>query len=219
VDATNDHITVDRRPIPRGTRSVYIMLNKPKGCVSTARDPEGRRTVLSLVDVKQRVFPVGRLDYDSTGLLILTNDGEFAQRILHPRYHVPRVYFVRVRGDVPPIVLGRLRKGVELDDGVTRPARVEIVEHAFNTTVLRMTLQEGKTRQIRRMCEAVSHPVLDLHRAAMGPLRLGDLGAGKWRFLSAREVEALSEAASRKPGRPAPRPPEPAGEPPGEAHS
>lgn len=196
VNAEADHITIDRRPIPRRPAPVYVVLHKPKGYITSLRDPGGRRTVNELVHVKQRLFPVGRLDFDSTGLLLMTNDGELAQRLLHPRYHVPRVYFVRVRGDVPPIVLGRLRHGVELDDGPTLPARVELVERAHNTTLLRMVLQEGRRRQIRRMCEAVSHPVIDLHRISMGPLRLGDLGVGKWRYLKPDEVETLERATS-----------------------
>lgn len=211
VSPEADHITVDRRPIPRRPPPVYVVLHKPKGYITSLRDPGGRRTVSGLVHVKQRIFPVGRLDYDSTGLLLMTNDGELAQRLLHPRYHVPRVYLVRVRGDVPPIVLGRLRHGVELDDGPTLPARVELVERAHNTTLLRMVLQEGRRRQIRRMCEAVSHPVIDLHRVSMGPLRLGDLGVGRWRYLKPDEVEQLEHAtataaaahsARRRPPRP-----------------
>lgn len=207
VVAEIDHITVDRRPIPRRPPPVYVLLHKPKGYITSLRDPGGRRTVNELVRVKQRLFPVGRLDFDSTGLLLMTNDGELAQRLLHPRYHVPRVYIVRVRGDVPPIVLGRLRHGVELDDGPTRPARVELVERTHNTTLLRIVLQEGRRRQIRRMCEAVSHPVIDLHRISMGPLRLGDLDAGRWRHLKSDEVEMLEQATSTTARPLSPRPP------------
>lgn len=206
ADATRDHITVDRKPIPRRPPPVYVMLHKPKGYITSLHDPEGRRTVNELVRVKQRLFPVGRLDCESTGLLLMTNDGELAQRLLHPRYHVPRVYIVRVRGDVPPIVLGRLRHGVDLDDGRTLPARVEMLERTHNTTLLRVILQEGRRRQIRRMCDAVRHPVIDLHRISMGPLRLGDLEQGRWRHLKPDEVTALQQAPASAAAAAAPRP-------------
>lgn len=196
VVADEDHITVDRRPIPHRPAPIYILLHKPKGYITSVGDPHGRRSVDELVKSRHRLYPVGRLDADSTGLLIMTNDGDLTQRLLHPRYHVPRVYMVRVRGDVPPVVLGRLRHGVMLDDGPTLPARVEMLERSHNTTVLRFVLEEGRKRQIRRMCEAVSHPVLDLQRVAMGPLRLGDLGVGRWRHLTASEVLQLEQAAA-----------------------
>lgn len=191
VNPSVDRITVDRRPLPRTPPPIYVMLHKPRGYVTTVNDPQGRRTVNMLVSLKERLYPVGRLDLDSTGLLLLTNDGEFALRLTHPRYHVPRVYMVTVRGNVPDAVLNRLRRGIMLDDGMTSHTEVETVDRASNLTLLRMTVHEGRKRQIRRMCKAVSHPVVTLHRTAIGPLRLGDLAPGQWRYLLANEIKAI----------------------------
>lgn len=194
VDASTDTIMVDRQTLPKAPRKLYIMLHKPRGYVTTVSDPQGRRTVTDLVQLPQRLYPVGRLDYDSSGLLLLTNDGDLAQRLTHPSFHVPRIYLVSVRGDISPSVVEKLRRGVEIDDGVTAPAQVEVVERALQQTLLRITLFEGRKRQIRRMCKAVSHPVVDLHRIGLGTLRVGDLAVGRWRHLRAKEVLDLQKA-------------------------
>ena len=165
---------MDGRPVAPEPREVWLV-NKPAGVVSTASDTHGRPIVTELVDSERRLYPVGRLDADTTGLILLTNDGELANRLTHPRYGVPRVYRARVApAPVAEAALRRLREGVELDDGRTSPARVRQVEHGL----LELTLGEGRKRQVRRMCEAVGHPVETLERVAFGPLRLGDLGAG-----------------------------------------
>ncbi|HXB14579.1 MAG TPA: pseudouridine synthase [Solirubrobacteraceae bacterium] len=174
-------------PEPR----VVYAVNKPPGVVSTARDTHGRPTVTELVDSGGlRLYPVGRLDADSGGLILLTNDGELANRLTHPRYEVPKTYRVRVGGRrVSARTLGRLREGIELDDGPTAPATVtQIAPHE-----LELTIHEGRNRQVRRMCEAVGHPVLELTRVAFGPLRLGDLRPGRARRLSAREIAGLGD--------------------------
>lgn len=188
-----DFVAIDGQPVqPPEGRLVYAV-NKPAGVVSTARDPQGRRTVVSLVPSELRLFPVGRLDADSTGLILLTNDGDLANRLTHPRFEVPKTYRVRVRN--PPVgqrALERLRTGVELEDGPTAAARVRRLE----PDALELTVHEGRKRQVRRMCEAVGHPVRELERVAFGPLPLGRLAPGSYRLLSPRELDALARAGS-----------------------
>jgi 23S rRNA pseudouridine2605 synthase len=168
------------------------MLNKPAGVVSTARDTHGRKTVTQLVPSGRRLYPVGRLDAETTGLILLTNDGELANRLTHPRYGVPRTYLARVEGGhVPEHALRRLREGVELDDGPTQPAKVRQVERG----VIELTIKEGRKRQVRRMCDAIGHPVTELTRIAFGPLRLTNLAPGQHRRLTSAEIERLRSAA------------------------
>ena len=185
-------VTVDGRPASPESREAW-MLNKPVGVVSTAREPGRRRAVAELVDSRARLYPVGRLDADSTGLILLTNDGELANRLTHPRYEVPRTYRVRLRRPPAEAELRRLREGVELDDGPTAPARVR----RLSPRVIEVTLREGRNRQLRRMAEAVGNEVVSLSRTAFGPLRLGELGEGRARRLSATEVRRLWKDAAR----------------------
>jgi 23S rRNA pseudouridine2605 synthase len=183
-------VTVDAEPVAPEPLEVHL-LNKPAGVVSTARDTHGRRTVTELVPSARRLYPVGRLDAETTGLILLTNDGELANRLTHPRYGVPRTYLARVQGgSVPEHALRRLRDGVELDDGVTAPAKVRQTERG----VLELTIKEGRKRQVRRMCEAIGHPVTELTRIAFGPLRLTDLAPGQHRRLTAAEIERLRQS-------------------------
>ncbi len=183
-------VEVDGGRVEREERVVYA-LNKPPGVVSTARDTHGRRTVADLVPSDRRLYPVGRLDADTTGLILLTNDGELANRLMHPRYEVPKTYVAVVQpAPVPEPALRLLREGVQLDDGRTAPAHVREVRPG----VLELTLREGRKRQVRRMCEAVGHEVLELRRTAFGPLRVADLGEGDHRRLTAAEVERLRAA-------------------------
>jgi 23S rRNA pseudouridine2605 synthase len=184
-------VEMDGAPVAPEAREVWIV-NKPAGVVSTASDTHGRPIVTDLVDSERRLYPVGRLDADTTGLLLLTNDGELANRLTHPRFEVPRVYRARVEPSrVPETALRRLREGVELDDGRTSPAKVRQAEPG----VLELTIGEGRKRQVRRMCEAVGHPVVELERVAFGPLRLGPLGPGEARLLTPAEVERLRKTA------------------------
>jgi 23S rRNA pseudouridine2605 synthase len=189
-------VTVDGRPVrPPAERMVWAV-NKPSGVVSTARDTHGRPTVLDLVDVPSRLYPVGRLDADTTGLLLLTDDGELANRLTHPRYEVPKIYIAEVEGgEVRTPDLRRLREGIDLDDGPTAPAGVR----QLHPGVLEITLREGRKRQVKRMCAAVGHPVRRLRRVAFGPLRLGDLPEGAARRLTPAEVERLRAAAGAGP--------------------
>jgi len=184
-------ISVDGRPIQQITRRVYYALYKPPGYLSTARDEYGRPTVLHLVPSAERIYPVGRLDLDSEGLLLLTNDGELAQHLLHPRYEVAREYLALVQGHPTEEDLDRLRQGVELEDGRTSPAQVERVGSQGADTWLRVVIHEGRKRQVRRMAEAVGHPVRRLIRLRIGPVRVDNLKPGEWRELSPAEVESL----------------------------
>ncbi len=189
-----DAVAVDGRAVTAGghPRLVYL-LHKPLGVVSTARDPQGRRTVVDLVPSSERLYPVGRLDADTTGLILLTNDGELANRLTHPRYGVAKTYRVTVANPpVRPAALEQLEQGVELEDGPTAPARARrIAADRFEVTI-----REGRKRQVRRMAEAVGHRVRALERVQLGPLRLGTLAPGEHRRLKAPEIEALRRAAS-----------------------
>jgi 23S rRNA pseudouridine2605 synthase len=190
----DDAVAVDGKPVAQGGRErVVYALNKPAGVVSTARDPQGRPTVVTMVPQTERLYPVGRLDIDTTGLILLTNEGELAHRLTHPSFEVEKTYRATVGG--PPVrepELKALRDGVELDDGRTAPARVRRV--AADT--IEITIHEGRKRQVKRMCEAVGHPVKRLERVAFGPLSLGDLPRGRWRMLTADEVQSLMDATS-----------------------
>jgi 23S rRNA pseudouridine2605 synthase len=190
VDETSG-VLVDGEPVAPEALEVHV-LNKPPGVVSTAHDTHGRPTVTQLVPSGRRLYPVGRLDADTTGLILLTNDGELANRLMHPRYGVPRTYLARVEPrPVPEHGLRKLRDGVELDDGRAQPAKVRQVESGL----LEITIHEGRKRQVRRMCEAIGHPVVELTRIGFGPLHLGDLGPGKHRRLTAAEIERLRQSA------------------------
>jgi 23S rRNA pseudouridine2605 synthase len=194
-----DAITVDGRPVALERRHVVLALNKPAGYVSTVRDPQGRPTVVSLVGhSRERLYPVGRLDADTTGLILLTNDGELAYRLTHPSFEVPRVYRAQVRR--PPVrepALRSLREGVLLDDGMTAPAGAR----RLTPERVEITLREGRKRQVRRMLDAVGHPVVSLERVAFGPLRLGTLAPGRHRALKPYEVEELRKLTARRPPR------------------
>jgi 23S rRNA pseudouridine2605 synthase len=186
-------VAVDGVAVEPEPREVWAV-NKPAGVVSTARDTHGRPTVTSLVPSERRLYPVGRLDADTTGLILLTNDGELANALTHPRYEVPKVYVATVDPpEVPESALRSLRAGVELDDGPTSPARARSVRPG----VVEIQIAEGRKRQVRRMCEAVGHRVVVLERVAFGPLRLGDLAPGEHRRLSGAEIERLYKAAAR----------------------
>jgi 23S rRNA pseudouridine2605 synthase len=204
VDVSRDLIEVDGAPVGARPGLVYYLLNKPAKVVTTAKDTHGRRTVVDLVPPEPRVFPVGRLDADTEGLLLLTNDGELANRVAHPSGGVEKEYLADVAAGptgVPAGALRRLRDGVELDDGVSAPAKVA----QPTPGVLRITIHEGRNRQVRRMCEAVGHPVRRLVRVRIGPLTDRRLAPGEWRHLSAEEVRTLALATAATPRRPARR--------------
>jgi 23S rRNA pseudouridine2605 synthase len=193
VDPERDVIRVDGTRIPPPRRHRYLALNKPRGVVTTMSDPEGRRTVADLVTEgrKDRLFHVGRLDTDTEGLLILTNDGDFAHRLAHPSYQVRKTYIAEVAGLVGEQALSRLRRGITLEDGPVRPTSVKIVSTAGDKTLLKITIQEGRNRIVRRTMEAVGHPVRRLSRIGIGPVRLGNLKVGEYRDLTREELGGL----------------------------
>ena len=196
VDPERAHIEVDGVPVPVAADLVSYLLNKPSGVVTTSSDPQGRRTVVDLVPSEPRVFPVGRLDLETEGLLVLTNDGDLAQLLTHPSRGVEKEYFVEVEGRPSPGALRTLRNGVELDDGPTRPAQAKILQESESgTTALTIVVKEGRKRMVRRMCAAVGHPVVRLARTRIGPLRDPHLAPGTWRELEADEVRSLYAAA------------------------
>jgi pseudouridine synthase len=188
-------VELDGKPVGKAERLMHLMLHKPPEVVTTLSDPQGRRTVADLVDAEVRVYPVGRLDVDTTGLLLLTNEGELAHRLAHPSREVEKVYRATVRGRPTEATLERLRSGVELEDGMTAPARVRLLRAGDRASTVELVIHEGKNRQVRRMLEAVGHRVLGLHRSQYGPLVLGDLPRGATRPLRPAEVRALRRAA------------------------
>jgi 23S rRNA pseudouridine2605 synthase len=192
IHPSTDVVTVDGVRVAVGEDLVYYLLNKPAGVVSTADDPQGRPTVTSLVPSEVRLYPVGRLDTDSEGLILLTNDGDLAYRLSHPRFGVEKEYVVQVDGIPKAGAIRRLREGVALEDGITAPAKVS----AVGPGTLRITIHEGRKRQVRRMGEAVGHPVRRLVRTRIGPLRIGALRPGQWRILAPAEVRALERATA-----------------------
>lgn len=192
VDVATDVLEVDGALVAADPSLVHYLLHKPAGVVTTASDPQGRPTVVGLVPAEPRVFPVGRLDVDTEGLLLLTNDGELTHRITHPSHGVEKEYLAEVEGEPSRGTLRRLREGVDLDDGATTPAKASLVA----PNLLRLVIHEGRNRQVRRMCEAVGHPVRRLVRTRIGPLTDTTLKAGEWRPLTPDEVAELARAAA-----------------------
>ncbi len=199
VDPRVDVVRVDGREVRLADSAVTLMLNKPSGYLTTMSDPFGRPTVADLVPVSRYpgLFPIGRLDFDTTGILLFSTDGELGNGLLHPRRHVDKSYIARVDGRVGAREVRALCEGVMLEDGITLPAEVEVASADARESVLRITIHEGRKRQVRRMCEFVGHPVRELHRSRFGPLELGDLAEGSWRLLTDEEVESLRRAAAR----------------------
>lgn len=198
VDPERDRVTVAGREVRLEREKIYLLVNKPRGYITGNRDPQGRKTVLALLpEGFPRVFPVGRLDYNTTGLLLLTNDGELAYALTHPKFQIKKVYRALVRGVPDERALALLRTGVVLEDGPTLPAEVAIIKVEAGNAILSLGLREGRKRQVRRMCAAVGHPVLALERVAMGPLQLGDLAPGQYRRLTAAELKAVQDLVSR----------------------
>jgi pseudouridine synthase len=207
ADAVRDDIRVDGRRIAVVERHRYILLNKPRGYVTTRSDPERRPTVIDLVGVRDYVYPVGRLDFESEGLLILTNDGELAARLTHPRHGVARVYEARVLGVPDARDLERLARGIRIEGRRTAPARIALLKRApgiaparkatQGTATLEISLHEGRNRQVRRMCEAIGHPVMRLRRVAIGPIRDPRLKVGEWRELTPQEIRKLMDRPAR----------------------
>jgi len=192
ADLSVDRVIVNGQQLAAAEEQVVVMLNKPRGCVATLKDPQGRRLVTDLVaDIPQRLFPVGRLDYNTEGLLLLTNDGDLALRLSHPRHHVEKTYLVKVRGALSEKVKAQLEKGIRLDDGLTLPAKVGNVRNRATSSWFELTLREGRNRQVRRMCDAVNLPVVRLKRIRIDFLELRNLPTGQYRLLTDAEIKRL----------------------------
>jgi 23S rRNA pseudouridine2605 synthase len=196
ADPSRDHIKVDGKLLVRPEPKVYLMLNKPRGVVTSLLDREGRPTVKDFLrGVKYRVFPVGRLDYDSEGLILLTNDGEFSNKLLHPSNKIPKTYAVKIKGMITEEKMKKLRLGVRLEDGKTEPARVRFLRESEANSWLEISITEGRKRQIRRMVEAVGHPAIKLRRISINGLKLGGLKIGAIRALTDKELQLLRQEA------------------------
>jgi len=193
INPEKDIIEYENKPIKENNKHVYILLNKPIGYVTTAEDQFGRDTVLDLVKVRERIVPVGRLDMYTSGALILTNDGDFVYKITHPKHEIEKTYTVTVKGIVESVEVEQIRQGVQIEDYVTKPAKVKILKTDIEKDISRLeiTIHEGKNRQVRRMCEAIGRKVLALHRSKIGNIGVKDIELGKWRFLSDKEIEQL----------------------------
>ncbi|NQT78942.1 MAG: rRNA pseudouridine synthase [Candidatus Aminicenantes bacterium] len=194
IDETKDEVEVDGKKVKREEGQVYLMLNKPPGYLVTFKDRFQRPTIKQLLpSLGKRYFPVGRLDYDSDGLLLLMNDGELAFRLTHPRFKVGKVYLVKVKGEPEPSKLSRLKKGIYLDGKKTAPAKIAIVSKSSKKTLLKIEIYEGRKREVKKMFKTVGHEVLQLKRISFGGVRLGELKTGKWRFLTQKEIDILKK--------------------------
>lgn len=188
IDPEKDEVFVDGKKIKKEERKVYIALNKPEGYVCTVKDEKGRETILDLVKVEERIYPIGRLDYDTSGLILLTNDGDVYNKIIHPREEKNKVYIALIKGILSKKQIEMFEKGIDIGGYITAPAKLKVLETFSDATEVEITIHEGKNRQIRRMCDAIGHSVISLQRIQVGDIKLKDLHKGKWRFLSDEEI-------------------------------
>ncbi|NYB73539.1 rRNA pseudouridine synthase [Sedimentibacter hydroxybenzoicus DSM 7310] len=193
IDPGKDIVTVSGKRITEKNDFVYIKLNKPTGYVTTVKDQFGRKTVLDLIDIKERIYPIGRLDFNTSGLLLLTDDGELANKLMHPKYHIYKTYSATVKGQVGEGSLQKLRTGVHIEDYTTSPAKVKLIEFKNNKSVVLISIYEGRNRQVRKMMDAVGHPVLSLNRISFGEIDLSNLKTGEWAYLSNDEINFLKK--------------------------
>lgn len=191
IDDINDIVEVDGKVIKPEEAKVYIILNKPTEVITSAQDQFGRKTVVDLIDIKERVFPVGRLDYDTSGLILLTNDGDVAYKMTHPSHEVEKVYHAEVIGVPTEEDMRLFRSGLEIEDYITSEADIKILENNFRTSIVEIKIHEGRNRQVRKMCDKIDHPVIKLKRVKVGELSLGDLKLGEWRYLNDKEIEYI----------------------------
>ncbi len=192
IDPNKDIVMVNDKKIEIEEQNIYIILNKPVGYVTTVKDQFNRKTVLDLIkNVKERIYPVGRLDYDTSGLLLLTNDGDITYKLTHPSYEIDKTYVATVEGTPTKKEMKRFEEGLIIDGYKTSKAKIKIIRKNLNNSILKITIHEGKNRQIRKMCQSINHPVICLKRISMGEIKLGSLETGKWRFLSKKEIQYL----------------------------
>jgi pseudouridine synthase len=191
VDTDNDEVWVDNNKIKKEERKVYIALNKPEGYVCTVKDEKGRQTILDLVKVEERIYPIGRLDYDTSGLILMTNDGDVYNKIIHPREEKNKVYIALIKGIPSRESVEQFEKGIDIGGYITAPASIKVIKTFTDASKVEITIHEGKNRQIRRMCDALNHPVLSLKRIQVGNIKLNDLPKGKWRFLDEKEINHI----------------------------
>lgn len=200
IDDEKDRVEVEGRRVEREEGLIYLMLNKPPGYLVTLKDNFQRPTIQQLLpSLRKRVFPVGRLDYDSSGLLLMMNDGELAYRLTHPRFKVPKAYLVKVKGEPDPSEVTRLEKGIFLDGKKTAPAKIAQIRGDPKKSLFKIEIYEGRKREVKRMFQAIGHKVLQLQRTNFGGLKLGSLKAGKWRYLTRKEIDTLKKLAALKP--------------------
>lgn len=193
VDPQKDIVTVDNKKITEVNKFIYIKLNKPVGYVTTVKDQFNRKTVLDLIDIKDRIYPIGRLDYNTSGLLLLTNDGELANRLMHPKYHIYKTYIAEAYGRITEESIINLKNGVIIDDYKTAPAKVKLLKCFDNKTQIQISIYEGRNRQVRKMLDSVGHSVCSLKRISFGEIKLGDLKTGSWTNLSDEEIQFLKQ--------------------------
>ena len=194
VDEENDIVKVDDKLIKEENKLVYILLNKPEGYITTVKDQFDRPSVLDLVsDIKERVYPIGRLDYETSGLLLLTNDGDLTYKLTHPKHKVDKTYVARVKGKLTKEEIERFKTGLKIEDYTTAPAKLKVIKYdeQRDSSLLEIKIHEGKNRQVRKMCKAINHPVLRLRRSAMGKIKIGDCEIGKYRYLTEDEIKYL----------------------------
>ena len=194
VDEENDIVKVDDKLIKEENKLVYILLNKPEGYITTVKDQFDRPSVLDLVsDIKERVYPIGRLDYETSGLLLVTNDGDLTYKLTHPKHEVDKTYVARVKGKLTKEEIERFKTGLKIEDYTTAPAKLKVIKYdeQRDSSLLEIKIHEGKNRQVRKMCKAINHPVLRLRRSAMGKIKIGDCEIGKYRYLTEDEIKYL----------------------------
>lgn len=191
INIEKDIVKYNGKIIKPEEEKVYIMLNKPEGYITSVKDEKGRKTVLDIVKVKERIYPIGRLDYDSSGLLLLTNDGDIYNKIIHPRVKINKKYLVNIKGSLSEDDIEKLETGINIGDYVTAPAYVKVISEKETTSLVEITIHEGKNRQIRRMCSALNHDVLTLKRISIGEIKLGYLNRGEYRYLTEKELSYL----------------------------
>lgn len=194
VDTENDVIKVNNKIIYKENRNIYIKLYKPEGYVTTVKDQFGRKCVIDLVDIEERIYPIGRLDYDTSGLLLLTNDGDLANKLLHPKYHIYKTYIAEVEGLINQNSIDNLKIGVIIDDYKTAPAKVTLISKTKTSSIVKISIHEGKNRQVRKMFESVGYPIIKLKRISFGMITLESLNLGEWSFLSDKEINFLKNS-------------------------